>query len=171
MSDNQRRTAWQDNRIPLPARLIRCYVSEQVPAVVRRSLRIDVVLIAGHAFSRKFFAVAHNFVIDLQWHFFAAVVLGMTGTTLKRNEDARFDVFSDRLGERGMAWIDLAGFALFLLPLCLAMVWFPWLIFVAAFLAGEFFRQGSRGVARRLRKPDTSSSMVSRCLASILTSP
>ncbi len=127
-------------------------VTDRAAAIVRWSLLIDVVLIAGHAFSRKFFGIAHNFVLDLQWHFFAAVVLCMAGYTLKRNEHVRIDVFSHHLGERGMAWLDLAGFALFLLPLCVAMTWFSSPIFIAAFKAGEFSREVVGGVPRWVMK-------------------
>ncbi len=127
-------------------------VTDRVAAVVRWSLLIDVMLIAGHAFSRKFFGIAHNFVLDLQWHFFAIVVLLMAGYTLKRNEHVRIDIFSHRLGDRGMAWLDLAGFAFFLLPLCLAMVWFSWPVFVMAFKAGEFSREVVGGVPRWVMK-------------------
>lgn len=81
--------AGQSSTTPRPVQwLLR--VCEQVTdrVVVRWSLLIDVVLIAGHAFSRKFFGVAHNFV------------LGMAGYTLKRNEHVRIDSPGTMEGEK-----------------------------------------------------------------------
>lgn len=140
---------------PRPLRLLvaACEaVTDRTAALVRWALLVDAVLIAGHSLSRKFFGVAHNFVIDLQWHFFALVVLFMAGYTLKRNEHVRIDAFSHRLGERGMAWLDLFGFTLFVLPLSLAMVWFSWPLFVASFQAGEFSREVVGGLPRWVMK-------------------
>jgi TRAP-type mannitol/chloroaromatic compound transport system permease small subunit len=105
--------------------------------VVRWGLLANVLLVAGNAFARKFFSVAMLAAYDLQWHFFAAVVLLMAAYTLKRDEHVRVDLLVHRLGERGMAWLDLIGFALILLPLCLLMVRVTTPTFVASILSGE----------------------------------
>ena len=96
---------------------------EAVAALVQWSLLANALLIAGNAVSRKLFSATAPVIYDLQWHFLAAVVLLMAAYTLKRNEHVRVDVLAERLGERGMAWLDLIGILLVLLPLCVAMVW------------------------------------------------
>lgn len=98
-------------------------LTEAVAGVARWALLANALLIAGNAISRKFFSIAAPVIYDLQWHFFAAVVLLMAAYTLRRDEHVRVDLLAQRLGERGMAWLDLVGFALVLLPLCLLMVW------------------------------------------------
>jgi TRAP-type mannitol/chloroaromatic compound transport system permease small subunit len=104
---------------------------------VRWGLLANALLIAGNAFARKLFSAAWPSAYDLQWHFFAAVVLLMAAHTLNRDEHVRIDIFAQRLGERGLAWLDLFGIALILLPVCAAMVWVTWPQFLVSFLAGE----------------------------------
>jgi len=112
-------------------------ISEFVAHVVRWGLLANALLIAGNAISRKLFSVTVLMAFDLQWHFFAAVVLLMAAYTLQRDEHVRVDLLADRLGERGLAWLDLIGFTLILLPLCLLMVWVTAPPFIASFLSGE----------------------------------
>lgn len=100
-------------------------------------LLCNALLIAGNAISRKFFGVASSSIYDVQPHFFAATVLLMAAYTLKRDEHVRIDIFSGLLGTRGLAWLDLAGFLLVLLPLCVAAVWVTWPQFINSLINGE----------------------------------
>lgn len=110
--------------------------------VVRWGLLANAVLIAGNAIVRKVFGVASSTMYDVQPHFFAAAVLLMAAYTLQRDEHVRIDVFAGLIGPRGMAWLDLAGFALVLVPLCVVAAWVSWPEFLRSFLAGE--TRGSR---------------------------
>lgn len=101
------------------------------------TLLADALLIAGNAVSRKVFSVAVPVLFDLQWQFFAAVVLLTGAYALQRDEHVRIDVFSEWLGPRRMAWVDIVGFLAVLFPLCLVMAWLTWPQFLASFLAGE----------------------------------
>lgn len=112
-------------------------LSTTVARVVYWSLLLNALLVAGNAVSRKLFAVALPVIYDLQWHFFSAVVLLMAAYTLKRDEHVRVDLLAHRLGERGLAWVDLVGIALILLPLCVAMVWVTTPALIGSILAGE----------------------------------
>ena len=112
-------------------------ISGAVAGIVKWALLANALLIAGNAFSRKLFSVAALTIYDLQWHFFAAVVLLMAAYTLRRDEHVRVDLLAHRLGERGMAWLDLGGILLVLLPLCLLMVWVTVPPFLHAIVAGE----------------------------------
>jgi TRAP-type mannitol/chloroaromatic compound transport system permease small subunit len=112
-------------------------LSESVAHIVRWALLANALLIAGNAFARKFFAVAMLNAFDLQWHFFAAVVLLMAAHTLQRDEHVRVDLLAHRLGERGLAWLDLVGITLILVPLCLLMVWVTTPSLLESILTGE----------------------------------
>ena len=113
------------------------YLSEGVARIVRWGLLVNAVVIAGNAFSRKLFSIASSSAFDLQWQFFAAVVLLMAAYTLKRDEHVRIDILAPRFGERGLAWIDLFGILFVLLPMCAAIIWVSGPHFFEAFLAGE----------------------------------
>jgi TRAP-type mannitol/chloroaromatic compound transport system permease small subunit len=111
-------------------------------AIVEWGLLANAVLIAGNALSRKFLGVASSQMYDVQPHFFAAAVFLMAAYTLQRDEHVRIDVFSGFLGERGLAWLDLGGICLVLLPLCVVAVWVTWPDFLHSYLTGE--TRGSR---------------------------
>lgn len=108
-----------------------------VALTVRWALLANAVLIAGNAVSRKFFGVVFLAAYDLQWHFFAAVVLLMAAYTLQRDQHVRVDVFASQWGERGLAWIDLVGIVFIVLPLCGVMVAVSTPSFVTSILSGE----------------------------------
>lgn len=112
-------------------------VSKTFASVVRWALLANALLITVNAFSRAFFSMAWPDALDMQYHFFAAVVLLMAAYTFQRDEHVRIDIFAHRLGERGLAWLDLLGILFVLLPVCLAMAWISWPEFLTAFLHGE----------------------------------
>ena len=111
-------------------------LNETVAHIARWALLANALLISANAFSRKFFSIASASAFDLQWHFFAAVVLLMAAYTFKRDEHVRIDIFAHRLGERGLAWLDLFGIALVLLPVCAAMLWVSGPQFMRSLLSG-----------------------------------
>lgn len=117
-------------------------VNRQMAFAVRWGLLANAVLIAGNAFSRKLLGVASSSMYDVQPHFFAAAVLLMAAFALQRDEHVRVDVFSGWLGPRGMAWLDLVGVIVVLLPLCVVAVWVTAPEFARSFASGE--TRGSR---------------------------
>ena len=84
-------------------------VNEAVARFVRWGLLANALLIAANPITRKLFSIALSTADDLQWHFFAAVVLLMAAYTFQRDEHVRIDLFAQRLGDRGLAWLDLLG--------------------------------------------------------------
>ncbi len=124
-------------RLPLLFADVISRLSETVARVVRWALLANALLITVNAFSRAFFSIAWADALDMQYHFFALVVLLMAAYTFQRDEHVRIDIFAHRLGERGLAWLDLLGILLVLLPVCVAMAWISWPEFLTAFLSGE----------------------------------
>jgi TRAP-type mannitol/chloroaromatic compound transport system permease small subunit len=112
-------------------------LTRAVARIAQWALLANALLVAGNAIIRKLFNVSVLVIFDLQWHFFAAVVLLMAAYTLQRNEHVRVDILAPRLGERGLAWLDLFGMVLILLPLCLFMTWVGMQATIEALLIGE----------------------------------
>ncbi|MFC5422913.1 MAG: sugar transporter [Stutzerimonas stutzeri] len=108
-----------------------------VASIVCWGLLANAILIAINAIVRKLFSIAWPLAFDMQWHFFAAVVLLMAAYTFQRDQHVRIDILANRLGERGLAWLDLFGIAFVLLPICAAMIWVSWPQFVTSLLANE----------------------------------
>lgn len=108
-----------------------------VARLARWALLANALLITANAIGRAFLSAAWTDALDMQYHFFAAVVLLMAAYTLQRDEHVRIDILAGRLGERGLAWLDLTGIILVLLPVCAAMTWISWPEFYGAFVHGE----------------------------------
>jgi TRAP-type mannitol/chloroaromatic compound transport system permease small subunit len=78
-----------------------------------------------------------NAFLEAQWYMFAAIVLLGGPYTLKVNEHVRVDLFYGIVSERARIWIDIIGGLLFLLPICLILVYFTWGWFWDSFQIGE----------------------------------
>lgn len=70
--------------------------------------------------------LSSNAYIELQWYLFSLVFLLGAAYALRRGAHVRVDVFYDRLGPRGHAWINLVGAVVFLIPFCVFGLWVSW---------------------------------------------
>jgi len=112
-------------------------LNERVGRLVQWLVLATALVSAANAGMRYSFGMASNAWLELQWYLFAAIFLLAAGYTLKHNGHVRIDILYGRLSERGRAWIDLVGALVFLLPLCLLLVWFSWPGFADAWQHGE----------------------------------
>ena len=112
-------------------------MNRSIAGFIRWGLLANALLITFNAIMRKFFSIAYPSAFDRQWHFFAAVVLLTAAYALQRNEHVRIDILAGRLGARGLAWLDLLGTVLVLIPVCALMVWAGSRGFLEALAGGE----------------------------------
>lgn len=61
--------------------------------------------------------------------------------TLQQEEHVRVDIFYRKLKPKGRAWVDLLGVLLFLLPLCIFLVWTAFDFAAASWRLGESSRE------------------------------
>jgi len=95
-------------------------------------------LISGiNAVVRKVFNTSSNAFLEVQWYLFAASFLIAAGYTLLNGEHVKIDVVTSRLSKRAQIWIDIFGFACFLTPMCLAVLWYGIPFFTRALASGE----------------------------------
>src|SRR4051812_50102589 len=80
---------------------------------------------------------------------FAGMVLLGAPYTLKMNEHVRVDLIYGMVSERTRIWIDIVGGFLFLLPICLIMIYFTWPWFLESWRINE----GSQNAGARPRGP------------------
>lgn len=92
---------------------------------------------AGNAFVRYSLNMSSNGWLEIQWYLFAYVVMLGTSYTLARNEHIRVDLVYGAVSDRTRLWIDVIGFTLFLLPVCIICAWLCWPFFKASFLLQE----------------------------------
>jgi TRAP-type mannitol/chloroaromatic compound transport system permease small subunit len=92
---------------------------------------------AINAVVRKAFNTSSNAYLEVQWYLFAAAFLLASGYTLLNGEHVRIDVLNSRLPKRAQIWIDIIGFAFFLTPMCLVVLYFGVPFFLQGFRSGE----------------------------------
>lgn len=97
----------------------------------------STVISAINAAVRKAFNTSSNAYLEVQWYLFAASFLLASGYTLLNGEHVKIDVVASRLSKRKQIWIDIIGFAFFLTPMCLAVLYFGIPFFLQGFRSGE----------------------------------
>jgi TRAP-type mannitol/chloroaromatic compound transport system permease small subunit len=107
----------------------------------------SVLISAGNAIIRKAFNISSNGFLEIQWYLFAGVFLLGSGFAFMRNVHVRIDFISSKLSKRTNTLIDILGIVLFIVPLCLMMVWLSWPLFSNALATGEM-SQNAGGLIR-----------------------
>ena len=97
----------------------------------------STVISGVNALVRKIFNTSSNAYLEVQWYLFAAAFLIAAGYTLLNGEHVKIDVVASRLSKRAQIWIDIIGFAFFLTPMCLIILWFGIPFFLQGFRSGE----------------------------------
>ena len=97
----------------------------------------STVISAINAIVRKAFNVSSNAYLEVQWYLFAATFLLCAAFTLLNGEHVKIDVLYSRWNKRTQTWIDVFGFAFFLLPFCSAIIWFSVPFFLKGLYSGE----------------------------------
>ena len=92
---------------------------------------------AINALVRKIFGVSSNAFLEAQWYLFAWSFLVAAGFTLLHREHVRIDVVNSRLPKRVQVWIDIVGFAFFLTPICIVVLYLSWPLVVQNYQTGE----------------------------------
>ena len=90
-----------------------------------------------NAVVRKVFNTSSNAYLEVQWYLFAWSFLIAAGFTLLNREHVRIDVLNSRLSKRTQMWIDILGFALFLTPLCLVVLYYTVPMLISQYQSGE----------------------------------
>lgn len=95
-------------------------------------------LISGvNALVRKIFNTSSNAYLEVQWYLFAASFLLAAGYTLLNNEHVKIDVVSSRFSKETQIKIEIFGFIAFLIPMCLAILWYGIPFFYKGLISGE----------------------------------
>ena len=113
------------------------WLNAQVGKWVIWLILASTVISGINAVVRKAFNFSSNAYLEVQWYLFAGAFLLAAGFTLLQGEHVKIDVISSRLSKRKQIWIDVFGFALFLLPMCLIILYYGIPFFLQGFRSGE----------------------------------
>ena len=92
---------------------------------------------AANAIVRKAFDTSSNAFLEVQWYLFAWSFLIAAGYTLLHREHVRIDVLNSRLSKKAQVWVDIMGFACFLTPLCITILWLSTPVAIQMYQSGE----------------------------------
>ena len=121
--------------------------SNLIGKLIRWLVLGSVLISAGNAIIRKAFNISSNGFLEIQWYLFAGVFLLGSGFAFMRNAHVRIDFISGKLSKRANTIIDILGILVFIVPLCLLMVWLSWPLFTNALATGEM-SQNAGGLIR-----------------------
>jgi TRAP-type mannitol/chloroaromatic compound transport system permease small subunit len=113
------------------------WVNAKFGVVANWLVLLSCLISAGNAVSRYAFSESSNGWLEVQWYMFAGMVLLGGPYTLARNEHVRVDLVYGSVSERTRLWIDIIGGLLFLLPICVILVYFTWPWFLDSWRIGE----------------------------------
>ncbi|MBX3631498.1 MAG: TRAP transporter small permease subunit [Simplicispira sp.] len=113
------------------------WLNERVGRAVIWLILASTVISGLNAVVRKAFNYSSNGFLEVQWYLFAAAFLLAAGYTLLHREHVRVDVVSSRFSKRTQIWLDVVGFAFFLTPVCLTVLWFAFPFFLQGYQSGE----------------------------------
>ncbi len=101
-------------------------ITKAIGQTVAWAIFLAVVISALNAVVRKVFNWSSNSFLEMQWVLFGAVFLCCAAWTLQSNEHIRIDVVSSLLSRKTRSVIDLVGHTLFLMPICIVMMFYSW---------------------------------------------
>lgn len=113
------------------------WLNSQVGKHVIWLILASTVISAVNAIVRKAFNVGSNAFLEVQWYLFAGTFLLTAAFTLLNGEHVKIDVVYTHFSKRKQMWIDIFGFAFFLTPFCLAILWYGVPFFLKGYQTGE----------------------------------
>lgn len=113
-------------------------LSMRIGAAVAWLVVLAIVISAANATVRKVLSISSNAWLEVQWYLFAATFLLCAARVMAMDKHVRVDLVYQMLGERVRLWIDLVGHVVFLLPLCVLMLYYGVPFAVKSFVSAEY---------------------------------
>ena len=96
-----------------------------------------VVITVGDVLARYVLRDTAAWVMELEWHIFAVLVLGSAANTLRQDRHVRVDLWYQTMDPRYRRSVDLVGTLFLLLPWCLLLLWVSWPYALSSWQEGE----------------------------------
>ncbi len=120
-----------------------------------------VMVMAYNVIARYVFSGSSLGLEELSWHLYSAIFLLGIPFALKTGSHVRVDLLYDRFCKKTQALVDLIGSVIFLMPVCLVVIWSGWEFTLASYDLGaqpdsvsDFFQQlVSSGIGEKSQDP------------------
>ena len=91
--------------------------------IVKWLLPLFVLSVAASVFALSIFGVTTTKWLESAKYFQAVIIMLGAGATLLAGQHVRVDIFHTRMSDLGKARVDLIGFYVLLMPVCLLLIW------------------------------------------------
>lgn len=91
--------------------------------IVKWSLPLLVLSVAASVFALSIFGVTTTKWLESAKYFQAIIITLGAAATLLAGQHVRVDIFHGQMNERGQARVELLGFYILLLPVCILILW------------------------------------------------
>ena len=85
-----------------------------------------MVVIMSDVILRRYFVIGSTRLQEMEWHIHGFLFLMTLGYGYAHGAHVRIELFREKWSERRKAWVELLGGVFFLIPYCLAVIWFGW---------------------------------------------
>lgn len=106
-------------------------------AVIASALRANEMLVWGMDIPLFGDNLTVNDVIDLEWHFFAVMVMAGGTYAYLDNKHVRSDLIYSGMSRRGKRWVDTLGDVFLMLPFTAVMFWLSTGFVMRSYKSGE----------------------------------
>ena len=98
-------------------------ISFHLGEIVKWLLPLLVLSVAASVFALSIFGVTTTKWLESAKYFQAVIIMLGAGATLLAGQHVRVDIFHTRMSDIGKARVDLIGFYVLLMPVCLLLIW------------------------------------------------
>lgn len=98
-------------------------ISFHLGEIVKWLLPLLVLSVAASVFALSIFGVTTTKWLESAKYFQAVIIMLGAGATLLAGQHVRVDIFHTRMSDLGKARVDLIGFYVLLMPVCLLLIW------------------------------------------------
>ena len=123
------------------------WISKKFGTLASWTVLIAALVSAANAFVRYGFNWSSNSFTEIQWYFFAYMVMVGAPLVLQLNEHVRVDLIYGKLKGNRPVYVDLFGLVVFLLPMVSLLLYLSWPYFMNTLLSGEM-SQNAGGLIR-----------------------
>ena len=116
------------------------WLNDRFATIAKWAVFASCAISATNAIVRYGLNYSSNAYLEIQWYLFAGCVMLGAAQVLRVNEHVRVDVIYGLYSGRTQALIDLIGYALFMLPSMLVMIYYSWPLVLKTLLSGEVSR-------------------------------
>jgi TRAP-type mannitol/chloroaromatic compound transport system permease small subunit len=113
------------------------WLSDVFGVIAKWLVLLACLVSAGNATIRYLFDYSSNGWLEIQWYMFGGIVLLGAAQTLRLNEHVRVDLLYSNVSDRARLWIDIIGFAFFLLPVMTYLIFLTTPFFLNSFRLQE----------------------------------